>query len=117
MSVVSKHTIDSADVYIFACGTYGHGVLQENMTKFLYKYNPKIDLENKPCAAIGLGDDKYDSEYNMASAVLLKEFIQLHNGENIIEPLKINKSPLPHLYKEIQAWGEEFLKQLITNHE
>jgi len=116
-SVLTQKTIEPADGYIFACGTYGHGVLQEHMDKFVHKFNKNIDLAGKPCAAIGLGDDKYDKEYNMESAVILSDFIDSHNGVQVIEPLKINKSPLPHLHEKVQKWGEDYLQNINTHNE
>jgi flavodoxin len=80
------------------------------MEKFLFKHNKDFDLHLKSCAAIGLGDNKYDNEYNMESANILDNYITTHNGNICIEPLKINKSPLPHLYNNVETWVQHFIK-------
>lgn len=109
------HTIEedilSADIAIFACPTYAHGELQVYYQQFLKRING-IKLEQKKCAIIGLGDDKYDDDYNVESAVLISDFINSHNGLQIVEPLKINKSPIPELGKKVKKWIEELAEKI-----
>jgi len=109
---MTHHKILPANAYIFASGTYGHGLIQEHMERFIYKYNESIDLQNIPCWVIGLGDDKYDTQYNVESATLLSEFVVSHNGKIICDSLKINKSPLPHLHWKVDAWIQKFLENI-----
>jgi flavodoxin len=111
-SVLTHYNIQQADAYIFACGTYGHGVLQEHMEKFLISYNKDFDFNNKPCSVVGLGDNKYDNEYNIESAYILSDFVTTHNGVMCIEALKINKSPLIHLHNRVESWLDVFTKSL-----
>ena len=46
--------ISSYDFVILACGTYGHGLLQERMNVWVEKFGRKIDFSHTKCAAIGL---------------------------------------------------------------
>jgi flavodoxin I len=107
----SEEQILSADLIIFACPTYAHGELQVYYQQFLRRIN-NINLEQKNCAIIGLGDDKYDDDYNVESAVLISDFIKSHQGTQVIEPLKINKSPLPQLDKQVKDWAEELAQKI-----
>lgn len=110
--VMNNQKILPACAYIFASGTYGHGLLQEHMEKFIYKYNKSIDLQNTACWIIGLWDDKYDAQYNVESANLLSEFVDSHNGKMTWESLKIIKSPLPHLHWRVDTWIQNFLEKI-----
>ena len=64
----------------------------------------KLDLAGQKAAVIGLGDSKYDTDYNIESGRILAAYIESHNGELIHENLMINKCPLAQLETKVQAW-------------
>lgn len=102
--------IKTFKMIIFAGSTYGQGLLQGHMKAFLKKND--FDLKDKKCAVIGLGDNKYNTEYVIESANILKKEIEERNGKLIIEPLRINKTPVPHLNKKIKKWAEKLSKNI-----
>lgn len=94
---------------IFASSTYGQGLLQEHMLKFMYFLK---SLKGKKCAAIGLGDPKYNVEYVVESAKLLEKGIQEKGGELLTTALRIVKSPVPHLNTSVKDWATKLSKLL-----
>ena len=58
-------------------------------------------------AVIGLGDPKYDVDYNIEAAQILSDWFEAHGANQIIEPLKVNKSPLPQLNELVETWAKE----------
>jgi MioC protein len=95
---------------VFASSTYGHGLLQDHMKKLFKKSD--FDLENKKCAVIGLGDNKYNTEYVIESANILEDKIKERNGELIIETMRINKTPVPHLNDKVEKWAKKLSKKI-----
>ncbi len=89
---------------ILASPTYGHGLLEMHFAKFLPTAE-NINLENKKCAVVALGDSKYDLDYFMESEKILTIFIETHGGVVATPPLKIAKSPLLSFEKHIQRWA------------
>lgn len=70
-------------------------------------------LKNLPCAAIGLGDHRYDVEYNMYAADQLESWITEHGGNLLCPALKINRSPVkPNNQKIIENWAKSFSNNL-----
>ncbi len=100
------------DCLILASPTYGHGLLEKHFRTYFFPKIQNLNLKQKPCGVIGLGDDKYDSDYFIESAEILSEYIKNHNGNLIIEPLKIAQSPIPKLKKDIQKWSNQLSKTL-----
>ena len=100
------------DCLILACSTYEHGELEDH---FKFSFCPRIqglDLDGQKCVVVGLGDSKYDTDYNVESAAILENYVETHNGELLMEALRINKSPLPQLETKVQKWTENLLKKL-----
>jgi flavodoxin len=103
---------DEVDFALFGCGTYGHGQLQSVLRKCTEETwkEKKIKI---PCAAIGLGDHRYDVEYNMYAADILEDWIHEHGGSLITTALRINRSPLkPNNQKIIENWAKNFITTL-----
>lgn len=69
---------DEVDFALFGCGTYGHGQLQNAIRQCVETEwtDRRIKI---PCAAIGLGDHRYDREYNMYAADMLEKWITEHD--------------------------------------
>ena len=107
--LTKEEDLNDFENIIFASSTYGQGLLQEHMAKFIY---PLKTLKGKKCAAIGLGDSKYNIEYVVESAKLLEEQIKEKQGEILTTALKINKSPVPQLDAMVKDWAEKLSKLL-----
>lgn len=103
----SEHVFEEYDTFILGSPTYGHGQLDPHIIPFYDSLEGKVDLSGKKFAIVGLGDSKYDDDYNIESAVILREFALRHGGEIIYEPLLINKCPIPHLEERVQVWGKK----------
>lgn len=100
-----------ADICVLASPTYGHGMLQEHMASFLKKARD-IDLKQKPCAVIALGDPKYEAQYHLESAVLLKKAIEKMNGKVLEPPLLISRTPVMYLKGIIPHWTKQLINKL-----
>lgn len=86
------------DVVILAAPTYDHGVLHAPFEYLLHTTDAEnIQMYTKRYAVVGLGDNKYDNEYNIESATLLEQFVINHGWRVICDSLKINKSPIDQL--------------------
>lgn len=96
---------------IFGSGTYAHGMIEKNLRKCIEE-NWKDKTILIPCAAIGLGDHRYDREYNMYAADQLESWIIEHGGIPF-SPLKINRSPLKvNNQKIMENWANNFITHL-----
>lgn len=84
-----------ADYVIFASSTWNtggiEGQLNPHMFTLVHKYLAGTDLEQKPVAIIGCGDDRY--RYTCAAADKLLEFVEEHNGLPWVEELRIINEP------------------------
>lgn len=112
--IADVNKLDQNDCLILASPTYGHGLLEEHMLRTFWKEAKKasIDLSEHKCAIIGLGDPKYDPDYNIESAVILQKFCEDRGGELVIENLAINRSPIPQLESVVKPWAEKLSKLL-----
>jgi flavodoxin len=104
------------DVNLLACGTYGHGLLEYNMDKFvraIEKTTPSV-VQGRSFAVIGLGDGKYDPYYHIESANTLEALVKDHGGTLIAKTLRINKSPITQLDGGVTRWAESFCETLSS---
>jgi sulfite reductase alpha subunit-like flavoprotein len=70
-------------------------------------------LNNLSGVAVGLGDHRYDREYNIYAADMLESWIQEHGGNLICPALKINRSPIKtNNQKIIENWAKNFITSL-----
>lgn len=99
------------DVIVLASPTYGHGLLQEHMAKFV-KGLKEIDLKGKQCAVIGLGDPKYEAQYHIESAAKLEKLLEDHGGKILLPALRISRTPVMHLKGLIPYWAGQLLNKL-----
>lgn len=107
---------DGIEFIVLACGTYGHGQLEKNMRHCIETLWKDMALKNMPCAIVGLGDHRYDREYNMYAGVLLENWVYEHGGQIICPTLSINRSPLkPINQKLVENWAENFLVKILSN--
>ncbi len=100
------------DLLIFACSTYEHGELEDHFKYHFWPRVQNIDLKGQKCAVIGLGDSKYDTDYNVESARVLEDYVKNHNGTLLCESLKIDKAPLPQLETLAKNWTDLLIKTL-----
>ncbi len=102
-----------ADVLLLASSTWNtggvEGQLNPHMHAFLRERAKDADLANKPCAVIGLGDNRYF--YTARAADLLNEFVSTHNGKLLLPPLMIVNEPYDQIEK-IDHWTDEFLSHV-----
>jgi len=106
----SVDDLNGYDLYVLACSTYGHGVLQEHFEPFAQALKG-ADLAGKRFAVIGLGDNLYDAEYNMESAHILEGIIHERGGELLYKSLRLNKSPV-HYAEKIDRWTGELAEHI-----
>ncbi|MBA4336154.1 hypothetical protein C0416_00070 [bacterium] len=96
---------------ILAGSTYGQGLLQEDINKFIKQCSPNDFLKRK-FAIIGLGDNKYNTEYVIESAKILEKTVTENGGILISPTLRINKTPVVYIETTIKTWAENLSKQL-----
>ena len=97
------------DVCVLASPTYGHGLLEGHMAKFV-KGLKEVDLKGKPCAVIGLGDPKYEAQYHIESAPILEKRLTDAGGKILLPALRISRTPVMHLKGIIPNWANQLLK-------
>ena len=102
-----ENKLSGHDLLILGCSTYEHGALEDHFRYSLWPRIQKIDLQGQKAAVIGLGDSKYDTDYNIESGRILAKYVEEHNGVLIHENLMINRCPLPQLETKVQAWVTE----------
>ena len=100
------------DLLILACSTYEHGQLEDHFKKAFWPRIQEVDLAGQACVVIGLGDSKYDTDYNIESGRILEHYVHTHNGKLIQKSLMINKSPLGQLEETVKPWAEKLLEKL-----
>ena len=106
---------DENDFVLLGCGTYGHGQLEKSLRRCVEETWKDIKLKNIACAAIGLGDHRYDLEYNMYAADMFEDWIHEHGGELVCTALRINRSPVkPNNQKIIENWAKNFIIVIST---
>jgi flavodoxin len=98
---------------ILACSTYEHGQLEDHFKLSFWPRIQDVDLAGQKCVVIGLGDSKYDTDYNIESGRILERYVKTHNGELIQENLMINKSPLPQLETLVKNWALKLSTKLL----
>jgi len=102
------------DICILASPTYGHGLLEDHMFKFL-KGIKDINLKGKPCAVIGLGDPKYEAQYHIESAPILEQKLTSAGGKIVLPALRISRTPVMHLKGLIPMWTNQLIEILTKN--
>jgi len=103
-----------SDVCILASPTYGHGLLEGHMAKFV-KGMKDIDLKGKPCAVIGLGDPKYEAQYHIESAPILEKKLTDAGGKLLLPALRVSMTPVMHLKGLIPYWTKQLLASLANS--
>jgi glutaredoxin len=76
----------------------------------------QLDLTGHNYGIIGLGDDKYDQEYNVESAPILEEFVIQHGGEISVPSLQINNSPIGQLDHLVLPRANALAAKIRTDH-
>ncbi len=107
---------DEYALIILGASTYGHGILQDYFVPFAEQMKT-VDLSGRAYAVVGLGDSKYDAEYNIESAVILENIVSQQGGKLVVPALMINKSPVPKLAKIVPDWAEGVHKVLSQTEE
>lgn len=112
--VAQPEDFSRSKITILACPTYDHGVLHAPFEKLVHA-TQWVDLTGYVYAIIWLWDNKYDQEYNIASADVLNDFVIDHWWKVIWDHLRINKHPLETL-DSIVAPRVKHLSVLIKKH-
>lgn len=99
------------DVCVLASPTYGHGLLEGYMDKFIKKLNG-VSLMGKPCAVIGLGDPKYEAQYHIESATILEDALTKAGGRILLPALRISRTPVMHLKGLVAHWAEQLIDRM-----
>jgi len=102
------------DLLILACSTYEHGQLEDHFKRAFWPRIQEVDLAKQACVVIGLGDSKYDTDYNVESGRILEHYVETHNGQLIHESLMINKSPVKQLEEKVRPWVMKLNEKLVT---
>ncbi len=103
---------DEVDFTLFGSGTYAHGMIEKSLRKCVEEIWKDKNIRI-PCAAIGLGDHRYDVEYNIYSADQLESWIIEHGGTLVCPALRINRSPVkPNNQKIIENWARNCIISL-----
>ena len=105
--------LTKSDVLILASSTWNTGNVEGQLNPWMHELLNKtaagIDLKKLPCAAIGLGDERYF--YTAKAAERLTDYLKMHNGKVLLPALKIVNEPYGQELK-VTAWADELLKQI-----
>ncbi len=99
------------DVLLLAASTWNtgnvEGQLNSHMYDLLLNRAKAADLQGKPVALVGLGDQRY--RYKANAAVYLEEFVRTHNGKQLGTTLKILNEPFGQ-EREIEKWAQDLIR-------
>jgi flavodoxin len=99
------------DVLVLASSTWNkwsvEGQLNPHMWMLLQEKAKNLDLAGKPCACIGLGDDRYF--YTARAADLLQSYVKTHRGQLILPTLKVINEPYGQEEK-VRVWARELVE-------
>lgn len=115
VETMNTEDFEEYEYILWGSPTYGHGLLELRMERFVYKRGKDLDLTGKKCAVIGLGDPKYDDDYLAEAAVLLEEFARNAGADILCENLKVIENPVPQLISHVRPWANA-LAEIIKNH-
>jgi flavodoxin I len=100
----------SGDVLVLASATWNtggiEGQLNPHMWVLLNDKAKTLDLAGKPCACIGLGDNRYF--YTARAADRLQDYVSAHHGRLIVPTLKIINEPYGQ-EEAVRAWGKQLV--------
>ena len=101
------------DVLVLASSTWNtgsvEGQLNPHMWVLLQEKAKNLDLAGKPCACIGLGDDRYF--YTARAADLLQSYVKTHRGRLILPTLRVINEPYGQ-EKKVRVWAKELVEAL-----
>jgi flavodoxin len=101
------------DVLVLASSTWNtgsiEGQLNPHMWVLLQEKAKNLDLAGKPCACIGLGDDRYF--YTARAADLLQSYVKRHSGQLILPTLRVINEPYGQDEK-VRVWAKELVEAL-----
>jgi flavodoxin I len=100
----------SGDILLLASATWNtggiEGQLNPHMWGLLQDRAKNLDLAEKPCACIGLGDHRYF--YTARAADHLQNYVEVHHGRLITPTLKIIDEPYGQ-EEALRVWGRQLV--------
>lgn len=101
------------DVLVLASGTWNTGSVEGQLNPYMHELLKKkmaqIDLKQRKCAIIALGDERYF--YTARANEHFAQFIKTHDGVQLLPPLIVINEPYGQDEKIIR-WGDELMKHL-----
>lgn len=106
--------LSRGDILLLACGTWNtggsEGQLNTHMYDLLRKRAKDVNLQEKKCVMISLGDTRY--YFTARATEHLRHFITTHNGKECCTPLVVINDPYDQDEK-IQKWAEKHLLPVL----
>jgi flavodoxin I len=100
----------SGGVLVLASATWNtggiEGQLNPHMSVLLHDKAKTLDLADKPCACIGLGDHRYF--YTARAADHLQHYVKAHHGRLIVPTLRIIDEPYGQ-EEAVRVWGKQLV--------
>jgi flavodoxin len=100
----------TGNVLVLACATWNTGGSEGQLNphmRALQEKAPLLDLGGKPCACIGLGDDRYF--YTARAVDLLQDYVTGHNGRLLLPSLRIVNEPYGQEQK-VRGWARQLVE-------
>jgi flavodoxin I len=101
------------DVLLLASATWNtggtEGQLNPHMWELLHDKAKALDMAGKPCACIGLGDQRYF--YTARAVDHLEHFVEAHHGRLIVPTLKVTGEPYGQ-EETVGAWSKQLVDVL-----
>jgi flavodoxin I len=100
----------AGDILVLASATWNsggvEGQLNPHMQVLLRDKANNLELASKPCACIGLGDDRYF--YTARATDCLQQYVTSHHGRLILPTLTIINEPYGQ-EEAVRVWGNQLV--------
>ncbi len=111
--VTKPEDMQNADVLLLASSTWNTGNVEGQLNPYMHELlmtrAAKAELNGKPVAAIGLGDERYF--FTAKAADRLTDYLKNRGTLQLVPTLKVINEPYGQEEK-IKLWGMELLKKI-----
>jgi flavodoxin I len=105
--------LQKADILLLATSSWNTGNVEGQLNPYMHDLlmnrAATVDLGGKPCAAIGLGDERY---FFLAKAAdRLTDYVKTHQGQLMLPALKVINEPYGQEEK-VKTWAAELYAKI-----
>ena len=105
--------LEHADILLLSCGSWNTGGAEGQLSPYMHDLltgrASGANLKGKPCAVIGLGDERY--YFTARAADLMTDYLKNKEAKLLLPTLKIINDPFGQ-EKKVTAWAKEFAEKI-----